>query len=69
MDMKRYLRFGEIPENGKSVNFLKVTNDQNEDFSYLLRCGEVEAAFDMVPEAAFEPGVSAFDLDDNESLS
>lgn len=64
--MKRYLRFGEIPKNGKSVNFLKMTNDENEDFTYCINSGEFERAFEIVPECAFEKGVSVFEIDNNE---
>lgn len=61
----RYLRFGEIPKNGKSVNFLKLTNSQNEDFTYSCEIGETEKAFAELPEEAFEAGLSVFEIGEN----
>lgn len=62
----RYLRFGEIPKSGKSVNFFKLTNEQNEDFTYMLKVGEVERAFtECVPSEAYEDGLSVFEMDKN----
>lgn len=61
----KYLRFGKIPKNGKSVNFLKLTNDQNEDFTYACEIGETEQAFAELPESAFEDGVSVFEMDES----
>ena len=29
----RYLRFGEVPENEKSINFMKLSFEQNEDYT------------------------------------
>lgn len=63
--MKRYLRFGEIPANGKSINFLKLGNDRNDRFSEELRMGYVKEAFENIPEECFEKGVSVFDMDEN----
>ena len=31
--MKKYLRFGEIPKNERSINFLKMNFSQKEDFT------------------------------------
>lgn len=62
--MKKYLRFGEIPECGKSINFFKLTNEENEDFTYGLDCGDVKQAFSSIPEYAYEDGLSVFDVDD-----
>ena len=31
--MAKYLRFGEIPKNEKSINFKKITFAQGEDFT------------------------------------
>lgn len=61
----RYLRFGEIPKNGKSVNFLKLTNEQNEDFTYACEVGSYEKALAELPEEAFEAGLSVFEIDEN----
>ena len=62
--MKNYLRFGEIPECGKSINFFKMTNSQNETFTYYLNIGEIGLAFGSVPSDAFENGLSVFELDE-----
>lgn len=63
--MKKYLRFGKIPKRGKSINFFKMTNEENENFTYALEIGEIEQAFEMVPEDAYEAGLSVFDVNDN----
>ena len=59
------MRFGKIPPSGKSINFFKMTNEENENFTYALEIGEIEQAFEMVPEDAFETGLSVFDVNDN----
>lgn len=61
----KYLRFGDIPENGKSINFLKLTNRQNEDFTDACKIGTYEDALQFVPEDAFECGVSVFEIDES----
>lgn len=63
--MKRYLRFGEIPKNEKSINFLKISLNKRDDVHYYLSEGMVEEAYSIVPEEALEPGVSVFELDEN----
>ena len=63
--MKKFLRFGKIPSSGKSINFFKMTNEENENFTYNLEIGEIEQAFEMVPEYAYEAGLSVFDVSDN----
>ena len=63
--MKHYLRFGEIPESGKSVNFLKMGLRRSEDFNYCMSIGDIEGAFECVPEDAFEEGISVFSIDKN----
>lgn len=63
--MKYYIRFGEIPPNGKSVNFIKLSFIQNENFTYALDQGDTVGAYDRVPDDAFEPGVSVFDCYDD----
>lgn len=60
--MGKYLRFGEIPVNEKSINFLKMSNQQVEDFSDCLRMGYPEDAFELVPEGAYESGLSVFEI-------
>lgn len=61
--MKKYLRFGEIPKNGKSINFFQITNEQNDYFSDCLRMGYIDQAYEDIPEDAYEPGLSVFDMD------
>lgn len=61
----RYLRFGEIPKDGKSVNFLKLTSSQNEDFTYACEVGSYEEALADLPEDAFETGLSVFEMGEN----
>lgn len=39
-----------------------MTNEENENFTFLLEIGEIEQAFEMVPEYAYEAGLSVFDL-------
>ena len=56
----RFLRFGKIPKNEKSINFLKMTNEQNEDYTYALEMAGYDRALQCVPECAFENGVSCF---------
>ena len=63
--MKKYLRFGEIPENGKSINFMRMRNYQREDFSWDLRAVGADAAYAKLPEKVFEEGVSVFELNEN----
>lgn len=61
--MKRYLRFGEIPAGGRSINFMKLSFNQNSSFHYSISGGFVESAYAKIPESALEPGISCFDLD------
>lgn len=56
----KFLRFGKIPESGKSINFLKMTNDQVDNFSFCVDIGDMEQAYEYVPVDAFEPGLSVF---------
>lgn len=57
-----FLRLGEIPKNEKSINFLKMTNEQNENYTYTLEACGYDEALAFVPENAFENGVSCFDF-------
>ena len=61
----RFLRFGEIPQNEKSINFLKMTNGQNDNYTYALDVYGYIEALEQVPEYAFENGVSCFNLKNN----
>ena len=60
-----YLRFGNIPKNEKSINFLKIPFSKNEDFTFLLKNGDTEKAFSIIPDEALESGVSVFQMDEN----
>lgn len=62
----KFLRLGEIPPNKKSINFLKLTFAQNEDFSFDLEMGCVDSAFNSIPEDAFEEGLSVFKINEDE---
>ena len=57
-----FLRLGEIPNNEKSINFLKMTNEQNDNYTYMLDTYGYDEALTFVPENAFENGVSCFDF-------
>lgn len=60
-----YLRFGNIPKNEKSINFLKIPFSKSEDFTFLLKNGDTEKAFSIIPDEALESGVSVFQMDEN----
>lgn len=60
--MKKYLRFGEIPQNGKSINFLKLSFRQSEDFSWFLKNGDIDGAYAELPKECFEKGLSVFEM-------
>lgn len=62
-EQMKYLRFGKIPKNGKSINFFKMTNDQNDNFSFCLDAYGIDQALEMVPDDVFEPGISVFEMD------
>lgn len=62
--MALFLRFGEIPKNEKSINFLKLTFDEIDEFKdYVNMLGYAEA-IENIPEYALEDGVSCFSLDE-----
>ena len=61
----RYLRFGEVPENEKSINFIKLSFEQNEDYTYYKELGDMEKALACVPDEAYEAGVSVFEMGDD----
>lgn len=59
--MRKYIRFGEIPPGERSVNFIKMTLDQAEDFSVALEI-EGPKVYEYEEFRPFlENGVSAFD--------
>lgn len=61
----KYLRFGEIPASGKSINFLKMTYEQQAEYTYFAENGDYDHAFEIVPEDAFEAGLSVFEKGKN----
>ena len=61
----RYLRFGEVPENEKSINFIKLSFEQNEDYTYYKELGDNEKALACVPDEAYEAGVSVFEMNND----
>lgn len=75
--MKRYIRYGEIPENEKSINFIKLSFDENADFTYFFENGmnRIEAlkaackrrinSGKITLDDILEPGVSVFNADEN----
>lgn len=63
-DNMQYIRFGEVPQNEKSVNFLKLTFDQQDDFSFACDMVGYDEAVKRLPESCFEPGISAFEAVD-----
>lgn len=62
---EKYIRFGEIPPNGKSIDFIKLSSDDNEYFSWCLKNYGVNDAYKSIPEHCFEDGVSAFEFVDD----
>lgn len=63
--MEKYLRFGKIPPSEKSINFIKLSLDDNSDFSYFLSLGLIDEAYACIPADCFEAGVSVFEIDEN----
>lgn len=59
----KYLRFGEIPEGGKSINFLRLSFKENETFTETLNASGYSEAVDILPADCLEPGVSVFEMD------
>ncbi|MBF1146876.1 MAG: hypothetical protein HXL87_01610 [[Eubacterium] sulci] len=62
--MIKTIRFGAIPPNGKSINFIKLSLDDNEYFSWCLKAYGINDAYECIPEDCFESGVSAFEFVD-----
>ena len=60
--MKKYLRFGEIPKNERSINFLKMNFSQKDDFTWYKETHGIDEAMQHVPEKALENGVSVFEM-------
>ena len=60
--MNKYIRFGQIPKGGRSVNFIKLTFEQSEDFNFYLENFGHEKAETVVPPDCFEPGLSLFKM-------
>ena len=62
---KRYLRFGKIPEDEKSVNFKKMPFSVNEDFGADVVFLGYKEAIKNVPEKYKENGISVFEIENN----
>lgn len=65
--IKKYLRFGEIPPNEKSINWWKVSLDEQAAFSWAYENYGYEDAIRHIenPDGVFELGVAVFELDEN----
>ena len=62
--MKKYLRLGEIPTGGRSINFRALPLWRNSDFVWELANIGAASAYAEVPEKYLELGLSVFELDD-----
>lgn len=60
---KEYIRFGEIPKSGKSVNFIKMSFDESANFNYEIEQGNIDEAYSLITPDTLEDGVSVFDCD------
>lgn len=62
-----FLRFGEIPENERSINWMKVKFDDQRDFEWALESHSFEDALGMIRnlEDVLESGLSVFEIDQN----
>lgn len=66
----RYLRLGEIPKNERSINWFKVSLDNQADFSWELENGfGYESAIRNIEnyDEVLEDGVSVFEIDENDA--
>lgn len=61
---QKYLRFGEVPKNGRSINWLSLTLDDKDIVSYDLENGGKNID-NMLKEEHYEKGVSVFELNKN----
>lgn len=59
----KYLRFGEIPEGGNSINFLRLSFAENEAFTETLNASGYSEAVAALPADCLEPGLSVFEMD------
>ena len=59
----KYLRFGKLPESGKSINFLRLSFAENEVFTEKLNTSGYIEAVAGLPAHCFEPGLSVFEMD------
>lgn len=62
--MALFLRFGEIPKNENSINFLKLTFDEIDEVQDYVDMLGYDEAIENIPEYALEDGVSCFSLDE-----
>lgn len=60
--MVEYIRFGEIPKDEKSINWWKVSLDDQADFSWELERYGYEEAVKCISKKCFENGVSVFEI-------
>lgn len=65
---KEYIRFGEIPKSGKSVNFIKMSFDESANFNYEIEQGNIGEAYSLIPPDTLENGVSVFDCNGDSFL-
>ena len=61
MEKKKYIRFGEIPKCGKSVNFINLSFDESAGFNYEVEQGNIDEAYSLIPPDTLEGGISVFD--------
>lgn len=61
---KQYIRFGDVPKSGKSINWLTMTNDDADVIQWDLENGG-ELLEKMLKPEHYEKGISAFELDSN----
>lgn len=61
---KSYIRFGKVPQNGKSINWLSLSLDDSEAVSFELKNGG-ENLQNMLKPEHYEKGVSVFEIDKN----
>lgn len=59
----KFIRFGEVPKTERSVNFLKLTFDEQSDFSCDVDILGYTEACERLPDYVFECGVSVFQVD------
>lgn len=61
----KFIRYGEIPPGERSINFIKMSLDDNADFTHECKYNPV-VAYSFVKEKDLEIGVSCFYADKDE---